>query len=265
MRTILSLMVAVLLALFGFNTAMSAELPAELSVEIQSLNNDLTALKAEEKTLFAEQTSLKAEEKRLIDVKELLDGAVKNFNTEAATWKSDLQAQNAEAARQRAEAARQRAEVADHNSRCSGSSSDQSFVNACNARAGQLNSWGSQIDAWKEQVNSWAKRVDDRKGTLIMKENGLKERYADLQRGVLDWTKRKKENNYQLNELPGRKQILNARFQAVLADLARRNALSQECKAIAEKITPGDARNPDLNTPMERAHRCLQRVWDGAK
>ncbi len=264
MRTATALAVSIFFTLLGFN-AYGAELPAELMTEIQSLNNGLEALQVSEKTLFAEQASLKSEEKRLIDIKELLDGAVKNFYTKVDTWKSDVQAQNADATRQRAEVARQRAEVADHNSRCGSPSSDQSFVNACNARANQLNSWGSQIDAWNERVGSWAKRVNDRKDTLILYEKGLRERYADLTKGTMDWAKRKKENNYQLNELEARKHILNQRLQAALKDLAQRDALSQECKAIAEKITPDDATNPNLNTPMEQAHRCLQRVWDGAR
>ena len=186
-------------------------------------------------------------------------------------WKNDLAAQKAEAARQNANAAKHNAEVAAHNSSCSGTFEDKSYVSACNAAAARLNVYTNNVvNPWRDRVDAWGNRVNDRRQTLVMKEKGLKDAYANLSKGTEDWAKRKKENNYQLNQLQAREQALKARLRVVLnspsvKDLMKRNKISQECGAIAEQITPGDAYNPSLSTPMERAHNCLQRVWDGAK
>jgi len=126
------------------------------------------------------------------------------------------------------------------------------------------------INPWRDRVNASRDQINDQRKTLEMKRNGLNERFSDLQKSVTDWAKRKKENNYQINELQAREQALRAKLHEILnspavKDLMKRNEISQECKAIAQKITPGDAVNPNLSTPMERAQRCLQRIWDGAK
>lgn len=265
MRATLSLIAAVFISLFGFNTAMSAEPSAELSAEIQSLNTELIALQASEKALFAEQATLKAEEKRLIDVKELLDGAAKNFNTEVAQWEEDAKAHNAEAARQRAYATQVNATVNSYNSRCSGSG-NESYVRACNAERARLEPEVAKVDEWKARVDESQNRGNDRLRTLQMKEKGLRERYADLTRGTLDWARRKKENNWQLNEFEARRHSIQQRLRAAwdspaVKDLEQRNKLSQECRRLAESADPNNL----MDTRLEQAHRCLQRVWDGAR
>lgn len=266
MRTALVIILASFLAIVSFSFTAKAELSSDLANEIQGLTTELKSIEADEKVLSAEYTSLKSEEKRLIDVKELLDGAVKNFNTEAAQWKDDLAAQKAERTRQNIAATNKDAEVAVHNSRCGGAFSDRSYVDACNARAAQLNAEGARINEWAGRVNAWRDRVNDRRETLIMKESGLKERYADLQKGVLDWAKRKKENNFKLNELEARKHSIRERLQAIwnsplMKDLEQREELSQECKRLAESANPDDLND----TRLEQAHHCLQRIFDGAK
>lgn len=261
-----NIFIAVILAVIALLAppVFGAQLPDELVAQIQNLNAELNGAATAEKTLLAEQASLKGEEQRLISTKELLDGATKNFKAEVDTWKTDLDAQRAEATRQNAFADSHNAEIAAHNSRCAGSFSDRGFVNACNARAAQLNTEGAKVDEWSGRVNAWRDRVNDRRDTLKMKRDGLNERYADLNNHVMDWAKRKKESNYQLNALEAKKQLLNQRLAAALQKLEGLNALSQECKDIARGITSGDATNPSLNTPTERAHRCLQNIWDGA-
>ncbi|KKU17816.1 MAG: hypothetical protein UX27_C0025G0003 [Candidatus Azambacteria bacterium GW2011_GWA2_45_90] len=104
-----------------------------------------------------------------------------------------------------------------------------------------------------------------RKSSLI---TGLNERINDLSNATLDWAKRTKENNAALNDIYAQQQALTERINRLLSspsfrDLIKRNGLSQECTTI--EIMPGDASSPNLNTGMERAHRCLQRVWDGAQ
>jgi len=243
------------------------ELPSSVANELQALNTELGQAQAASQALFAEQAALQNEEKRLIATRELLDGAKKNFLNEVQAWRGELQAHNADAASQRAAAAQHGAKVQSHNARCTGTFSDQGYVNACNAAAAQLNSYNqSTLDPWRRRVNANAQRVDSRRDTLAMKEKGLNERYADLQRGVLDWTKRKKENNYKLNELQARQDALRQRIQAVLnspavRDLVRRKQASAECAGLAE----GAGFEARLDGRLERAHRCLQRVWDGAR
>lgn len=246
---------------FGFDIAFSADTSDSLTAEIQSLNNELKAVESLENTLLAEKASLKKEEGRLTATKDLLDGAAKNFNAEVDAWKKDLDAHNADAQRQKAAMSSLNSEIAAHNSSCGGTYKDKSYVDSCNSRAGQLNARGQQLGSWGNNVSSNAKRINERKSTLQAKERGLKERYADLQKAVLDWAKRQKENNWQLNELYAKKQILNQRILATLNELARRNQLSQECKKIAESADPNNLND----TRLEQAHRCMQKIWDGAR
>lgn len=267
MRTVLIIVLASFLAIISFSFTAKAEFPPDLANEIQGLTTELKSIEAAEQALSAEYTSLKNEEQRLIATKELLDGAVKNFKNEADAWKLDLEAQRAEATRQRAEMTSHNAEVEAHNSRCGGgTSSDRNLVNQCNSRAPQLNVRGDQLEEWGRKVDAWKIRVDDRRDTLVMKQDGLKERYTDLQNHVLDWAKRKKENNFKLNELEARKHSIRERLQAIwnspaIKDLEQREELSRECKRLAESANPDDLND----TRLEQAHHCLQRIFDGAK
>jgi len=133
-------------------------------------------------------------------------------------------------------AAEQRAAAANHNGRCSGSFSDRNYVAQCNAEADQLNAWGDQVNAKAE--------------TIRQMQQGLQERIQGLSQGTLEWAQKMKAHNGKLEDLNGRRQAFLNRINAVLEDLKKRERISVSCAGM---------------TDLESAHRCLQRVWDGAK
>ena len=217
-----------------------AAVPNDILERVNDLKGQLEQLQKDKNSAEAKAATLAQEEQRLIATDELLSGAIANY-------KKDLAAHDAEAANQNAQ-------VIAHNAQCTGTFEDENFVNACNTRAGQLNDWGGRINAHAD--------------TLDMYAAGLNERINDLSNATLDWAKRTKENNAALNDIYAQQQALTERINRLLSspsfrDLIKRNGLSQECTTI--EIMPGDASSPNLNTGMERAHRCLQRVWDGAQ
>ena len=141
---------------------------------------------------------------------------------------------NAEERNQRITA--QQAEVVNHNGRCSGTFSDRNFVAQCNAEAAQLNARKAQLIAEVE--------------TGRQMKQGLEERIQGLSQGTLEWAQKVKAHNGKLEDLNGRRQVFLNRINAVLEDLKTRERISVSCVGMAD---------------LESAHRCLQRVWDGAK
>lgn len=224
---------------YSFAAAVTSD---DILGRVNELNSQLNKLNKDQTAAEAKDAALAQEEKRLIATSELLEGAVANYN-------KDLNTHNAEAADQNAQ-------VSYHNSVCEGTFEDENFVNSCNAEATRLNEWGS--------------RISDHAVTLDMHAAGLRERINDLNNGTFDWIKRTKENNAVLNDIYAQQYALTERINQLLAslsfrDLVEQNGLSQECSTISEQITSDDVFSPNLNTAMEQAHNCLQRVWDGAR
>jgi hypothetical protein len=132
---------------------------------------------------------------------------------------------------------RHNAEVATHDARCT---SDPNYN--CNAQAAVL--------------NERKRQGEERQKTLELKESMLDERVKDLSQATLEWSEKNKANNATLNDLHAKREQLIQKIKVDMAspwflrDLKIRSDVSEECREMKS---------------LEDAHRCLQRVWDGAR
>lgn len=129
------------------------------------------------------------------------------------------------------------------------------------------------INTWLHRVQDSQKRIDAKQDELQKTFNLIKEGKETLSKATLEWAAKKKASNAKMNELIARYQALTGTYM----DLIQRARLSEECKQIAYSNdrpmvvngrVVGRQSGLDfnvLNGVMERAHRCLQKVWDGAK
>ena len=127
--------------------------------------------------------------------------------------------------------------VDNHNARCA---SDRNYN--CNSQAASFRAWKS--------------RCLDKRKTLRKKRSMIDERLKGLSQATLEWSKKKKANNATLNDLYVKQEQLIQKIKSRMAspfflmELKIRSDVSQECKEMKS---------------LEDAHRCLQKVWDGAK
>lgn len=79
---------------------------------------------------------------------------------------------------------------------------------------------------------------------------GLNEGRDKLKKEVLAWAQSVKDLDGRQETLEKKRKALEKRELSILEDLKNRTALSKDCAAAGN---------------LETAHRCLQKVWDGAK
>jgi uncharacterized coiled-coil DUF342 family protein len=228
----------------------------EIMQSMQTIKNDIK--KAED-----EKTALAGEEKRLIETDELLKSAEKRFqndatafNLEWADWVRQNQAHNAEGYAHGKVTGRKGSMGGDE---LEFPSMSQEWKNAYNERADRLYTR-------RENLRDRAKTLDER-------EKALKESRDNLSKATLELTQKKKANDAKLNEAYARyTQLIN--FVRLMNNLPHSRMLiqkagaSEECSNIpgVEKLeTYTSTGQVQLEGAAERAHRCLQRIWDGAK
>ncbi|MEW6674033.1 MAG: hypothetical protein AB1427_20255 [Thermodesulfobacteriota bacterium] len=205
--------------------------------QIQSLMQEMETIKQELATADEEKIILDKEERTLIQTGELIKEAEKNYKTDRENflreWNNDQD------------------DIARHNAE-KNKSDDPAWIKAYNERATSGNAYTAQL---KEK----GKTLEERKKVI-------NERRGGLNTAVNEWARKKKENNAKLNALQARYefQVKMIRSLTVLPAgrmLIQNAGASQECADI-----PGiENLEKQLNGAAERAHRCLQKIWDGAK
>jgi len=196
--------------------------------DVEDMMKELESLKVEVGKAETGKAELKEEEKRLITTKELLKGTFDRLKKETTQHNQD--------------AKKQHAAVDNHNARCTGTFSDPNYVAKCRSDAALLRAWKT--------------RIDERKKTLDKQESMLYERVKDLSQATIKWAEKTKTNNALLNDFYVKQEKLIQKIKLHMAspwflrDLKIRSDVSNECREMKN---------------LEDAHRCLQRVWDGAK
>jgi uncharacterized protein (DUF3084 family) len=206
--------------------------------QIQSLMQEMETLKQDLQKEDETKTALDKEKVALIQTGELIKEAEENYKKDWAQWEKDSNNWHADVDR--------------HNAyKCK---SDDS---AC-------------IDAYNEEArkdNATIKvQLKERGLTLIERGKVIKERREGLNPAVNEWARKVKENNARLNELYAKYQFKIMMIRGLTVKPAGRQLIqnsgaSQECANI-----PGiDKLEKRLDGAAEQAHRCLQKIWDGAK
>lgn len=203
--------------------------------------------------------------------KKLLDGQDRTIKSMDAQYAKDLPVYEMDLASQRANEssfeAGKNAYIAEWGCwDCRGKVGDEQTRNAQRAELSVLN-------PQNDRLNAEAKRLDAKHDDLLKTFNLLKEGERTLSKATLEWAAKKKTSNDKINELIAHYQELTKTYM----DLIQRADLSEECKQIAYSndrptIVGGRVVGRQsgldfgvLNSVMERAHHCLQKVWDGAK
>jgi chromosome segregation ATPase len=196
--------------------------------DVEDMMKELGSTEVEIGKAETAKAELKEEEKRLIATKELLKGAFEN-------WKKEQHKHNEEAKKKHAA-------VDNYNARCAGTFSDPNYVAKCRSEA--------------EVLRAWKNRIDERAKTIRGKKAMIDGRVKDLSQATLKWAEKTKANNATLDDLYVKQEKLIRKIKLHMAspwflrDLKIRSDVSQECREMKS---------------LEDAHRCLQRVWDGAK
>jgi hypothetical protein len=206
--------------------------------EVQGLLQGMETLKQDLQKADETKAALDKEKVALIQTRELLIEAEKNYEKDATQWQKEWN-------EWRAEAARHNAEI--------GKSDDPEWVKAFNEEAD------------RDNATIWAP-LKDREKTLDERKKIIDERTEGLNPAVDEWARKVKENNARLNELQAKYgfQIKMIRGLTTLPAgrmLIQKSGASEECANI-----PGiENLEKQLGGAAERAHRCLQKIWDGAR
>ena len=257
-----SLVAFVVILLLAQATPSWAKLSPQDMAEISSLRTELSTIKTAELSLVKQEQYLKARKVTLIETDKLLKGAVKNLSKDIKIHNVDAANNRSQSSRYRAGVDKLREEILTHNASCGGSSSYRSHVNACNSRAGRLNARKIPYARERTRLSTWSTQINDRKKTLDMRNRGLKKQRLSLNKAVLGWGKKVKTLNAGFRDLNTRSQQTTRKInsllfnQSFMNDLKNREEISRRCKEIAVLATM---------SALERAHRCLQKIWDGAR
>lgn len=247
--------------------AVSAGISCGQNADIEKIGKLLEELNALQKNISKEQTvqdGLTADNKLLLGQ----DKAIKSIE---AQYNKDLPAYEHDLASWKADKSNFEAGKSGYVSRygcwdCKGKIFDQQTINA---QIAELNMLNPQLD----RINAEEKRIDSKHDELVKTFGLMKEGKETLSKATLDWAAKKKASNAKMNELIARYQELTKTY----LDLTQRAELSAECKQIAYSNNRPVVANGKvvgmqsgldfevLNGVMERAHHCLQKVWDGAK
>jgi hypothetical protein len=235
------------------------------NVKIRNLLNDLSSLKA----AIAQEQKVRegfSADKKLLDAQDkTIKSLESQFNKDFPAYKQDAAAYDAE---QRIFLAGKNAYIAKYGCwDCKGRIADQQTRNAQIAELSVLNPQNSRL-------NVEYKRLDAKHAELEKTAALIKEGKESLSKATLEWAAKWKASNAKMNELIAQYQ----KMTKIYMDLVQMARLSEECKQIAYSSDRNIVRDGvvigrqsgvidfnDLNGVMERAHHCLQKVWDGAK
>jgi chromosome segregation ATPase len=200
--------------------------------ELETLNTDMTR----EEGL---KTSLEEEKKRLTQTGDLIKDAEKRLVQE----------------------------FDEHDRRYKADQEDIAKYKAYGCEGEDLSPEKSQYcNQWRGRENPKTERLKDERKTFVERSKAITERREGLNKAVGEWAGKTKENNAKLNQLYARhKTVVDfVRFLTVnphYRQLIQKAGASEECAAI-EGVENLEKK---LNGAAERAHRCLQKIWDGAR
>lgn len=128
-----------------------------------------------------------------------------------------------------------------------GSSPDKAWVAACNGEVARLNDWLAKIDANADGLKAYGQKIT--------------EEQAQLSDTLQLWTKKRKQNDADLNDINAALTDWSQRYNAFVFNsptydrLVHTDIGMQQCAQLGPNPSEGE---------MEVAHRCLQWLWDGA-
>jgi chromosome segregation ATPase len=213
---------------------------------MDDLKNEAEALMCENKQLESERVQLDAVRQTLnsdLGFLKMRDTELKQKFANMAPEKSKLESERASI----------ESAVHYYNSYCRGEFTGEEYRRRkawCDSNLRPINSRKKNWEQAREDFNQRGKVVDEERQKLSndtlawsKKVKALDGQYQDLEQ---------KRRNWQL-----RVQNLNSQSMIHLKDI---EPASKECASI-----PGIGDwSPSINGPSERAHRCLQKIWDGA-
>ena len=191
----------------------------------------------DDEDMMNELESLKVEIVKAETAKTVLDEEGERLAATGELLKGAIENYKEEMGSLKDERIKYNAEVAAHNARCT---EDPSYN--CNSQAAVL--------------NERKRRGEERQKTLELKHSMLDGRVKDLSQATLEWAEKNKANNATKNDLYAKQEQLIQKIKSHMAspwfllDLKIRSDVSKECREMKN---------------LEDAHRCLQRVWDGAR
>jgi len=230
--------------------------------QVQEIMQSMGTLKNDIKKAEDEKVVLAAEEKRLIQTNELLKSAEKNFQNDVDGYVREKRDHDQQRDAHNAEGESHGKKVGK------------------NETGGWNYSFPSMSKEWRDaysgryqRLRAWGERLEDRNKTLVEREKGLKERRDDLSKASLEWGQKKKENNSRLNESYAKytqliNHVSNLNNLPFSRQLIQKAGASEECSNIpgVEKLEMYTSTGQvQLEGAAEKAHRCLQRIWDGAR
>lgn len=227
--------VCIIGAVFAVEMAYCAE---PLVSQIQGLMNGMETLMQDLKKADENKAALDKEEKALIQTGELIKEAEKRLKQDYGQFENDMKTSNEIAARHNAE---------------KNKSNDPAWIDSYNIEADRHN-------------KNYVEPLKERLVTLQQRRRVIKERREGLNKAVTEWALMKKENNAKLNELYARYKYsintinsLNKMHSGQM--LIQKAGASEDCANI-----PGvEVLEKRLDGAAERAHRCLQKIWDGSR
>ncbi len=151
---------------------------------------------------------------------------------------------------------------------------DHCIVEKDSSRRQAMSEEGNPLNARLHGLKAEQKRLDAKNDELVKIYGLITDGKESLSKATLEWAAKWKASNAKMNELIAQYQ----KMTKIYMDLVQRARLSDECKQIAYSSDRDIVRDGvviarqsgvidfnDLNGAMERAHHCLQKVWDGAK
>lgn len=207
--------------------------------QIQSLLKDMENLNQAMAREEGVKAALEEEKKRLTQTGDLIKEAEKRFVQEFNEHDRRYKADQEDIAKYKAYG-------------CEGTNLSPEMTNYCNQ--------------WRSRENPTTARLKDEQKTFQERSKALTERREGLNKAVNDWAAKIKENNAKLNELYARyKSVVD--FVRLLTKSPHYRQLMQKADASGECADiPGvEILEKKLVGASERAHRCLQKIWDGAR
>lgn len=243
----------------GVSTGQSQEVE-----KIKALLSELNTIKAAVAQEQKAQAGLEADNK-------LLEGQDKTIKSLESQYKKDLPVFEMDVAAYKADnssfEAGKSAYIAKYG--CWDCSSVKMSKENSKASWAEVRVLNTQLDRLKTEGN----KLDAKWAELEKTKKLVQEGKETLSKATLDWWAKKKASNAQMLELIASYQKLTKTY----TDLMERAKLGEECKQIAYSSDRAVVQGGrvvgrqsgvidfnELNGAMERAHRCLQQVWDGA-
>jgi|GEM_PF-3380341 len=127
------------------------------------------------------------------------------------------------------------------------SSPDATWVAACNAEVDRLNDWGAKLTSSAEGLQAYAQK--------------LSAEQTQVSQATQTWVLKNKQNDADLNDINAALTDWSQRYNAFVFQSATYDRLvhtdlgMQQCTQLSEDPSDGE---------LQRAHRCLQWLWDGA-